>query len=217
METEPYGLDLVKQRQRDAREMQRWTMKKKGKTQQPRRWKFQAMEIGSDVWFLATAPVEERSNDSKTQQPRRWFWPNLVADSRRRVVSRCHSSGGEEHVGEWVWFVLDLICSWVFGFVEEKNMLDGIWRKKERKNKKKIRVSLSDVLSVGWTEIKFRGLDFHKGKASPLGLISRPTWTIYPAQLLVQWEIECNILDLYTKIKSFELDLLDTKIISNLG
>ena len=26
-------------------------------------------------------------------------------------------------------------------------MLDGIWRKKERKNKKKICVSLSDVLS----------------------------------------------------------------------
>ena len=45
-----------------------------------------------------------------------------------------------------------LICSWVFGewvfgFVEENNTLDGIWRKKERKNKKKICVSLSDVLS----------------------------------------------------------------------
>ena len=29
----------------------------------------------------------------------------------------------------------------------EVEMWDGIWRKKERKNKKKIRVSLSDVLS----------------------------------------------------------------------
>ena len=33
----------------------------------------------------------------------------------------------------------------------------------------------------------------------------------------VQWEIECNILDLYTKIDSFGLDLLDTKIVSNLN
>ena len=48
--------------------------------------------------------------------------------------------------------IVGLICSWVFGecvfgFVEENNTLDGIWRKKERKNKKKICVSLSDVLS----------------------------------------------------------------------
>ena len=55
------------------------------------------------------------------------------------MVSRSRSSGGEEHIGEW----------------------DDIWRKKERKNKKKIRVSLSDVLSgLGRTEIKFKGLDF---------------------------------------------------------
>ena len=55
------------------------------------------------------------------------------------MVSCSRSSGGEEHIGEW----------------------DDIWRKKERKNKKKIRVSLSDVLSgLGRTEIKFKGLDF---------------------------------------------------------
>ena len=33
----------------------------------PRRQKLQAMEIGSDVWFLVAAPVEERSNDAKAQ------------------------------------------------------------------------------------------------------------------------------------------------------
>ena len=31
--------------------------------------KFQAMEIKSDVWFLATTPVEERSNNAKPSNP----------------------------------------------------------------------------------------------------------------------------------------------------
>ena len=42
----------------------------------PKRQKLQAMEIGSDMWFLTVAPVEERSNDAKTQAPitkPRWF------------------------------------------------------------------------------------------------------------------------------------------------
>ena len=52
-------------------------------------------------------------------------------------------------------------------------------------------------------------LDFHEGKASPLCSIS--------SSAAMQLEIECNILDLYTKIDSFELDLLDTKIVLNLG
>ena len=48
-----------------------------------------------------------------------------------------------------------------------------------------------------------------KEKLSPLCSIS--------SSAAVQLEIECNILDLYTKIESFGLDLLDTKIVSKLG
>ena len=151
---------------------QRWITKKKEARVQnpatqasiltkPRRRKLQVMEIGSDVWFLTAAPVEERSNDAETQQPRHRFDQTQAAkasgDGNRigRVVSRRHSSGGEEHVGEWVWFV--------YGFLGlGSGEWDNIWRKKERKNKKKIRVSLSDVLSgLGWIEIEFRGLSFH--------------------------------------------------------
>ena len=115
METEPYGLDLVTQRRRDARDQnvemnneeersndakpnnlgadsnQTQTAKASGdgnrigrvvscrhstgrKKQRcknpatqasiltkPRRQKLQAMEIGSDVWFLSATPVEEKN------------------------------------------------------------------------------------------------------------------------------------------------------------
>ena len=62
------------------------------------------MEIGSDVWFLAAAPVEERSNNAKPSNP------GVDSDQTQavkasgdgnwieRVVSRHHSNGGEEHV-----------------------------------------------------------------------------------------------------------------------
>ena len=63
------------------------------------------MEIGSDVWFLVAAPVEERSNDAKPSNPGVDFDQTQAAkasgDGNRigRVVSRRHSSGGEEHIG----------------------------------------------------------------------------------------------------------------------
>ena len=157
---------------------QRWTTKKKEAMMQnpatqaliltkPRRQKLQAMEIGSDVWFLVAAPVEERSNNAKTQQPRRWFWPNPGSESFRRWKS--DRTCGFSQLLQWrrrTHWRVGLIC---FGFDLftgfwglEVEMWDGIWRKKERKNKKKICVSLSDVLSgLGWIEIEFRGLNFH--------------------------------------------------------
>ena len=70
----------------------------------PRRWKFQAIEIGLDliwVWFLATAPVEEK---------------NML---EWRVES-----------GERVWFVLGFVFGFVHGFLGlGSGEWDGIWRK----------------------------------------------------------------------------------------
>ena len=74
----------------------------------PRRRKFQAMEIGLDVWFLAPALVEERSNDAKTSNLGVDFDQTQATKASgdgnriKHVVSRRRSSGGEEHVGEWV-------------------------------------------------------------------------------------------------------------------
>ena len=76
LETEPYGLDLVTQRQTDARD-QNVTNNEEERSKQnpttqvpiltkPKLRKLQVMEIRSDVWFLTTAPMEERSNDAKT-------------------------------------------------------------------------------------------------------------------------------------------------------
>ena len=79
METEPYGLDLVTQRQRDARD--------------------QSTKMNNE---------EERSNDAKpsnlgansdqTQAAKASGDGNRIG----RVVSHRYSSGGEEQVGEWV-------------------------------------------------------------------------------------------------------------------
>ena len=81
MEIEPYGLNLVTQRWTDARDQNAMNNEKERSKQnpatqvpiltKPRRRKLQAMEIGSDVWFLAAALVEQRSNDAKTQQSKR--------------------------------------------------------------------------------------------------------------------------------------------------
>ena len=67
--------------------------------------KLQAMEIRSDVWFLAATPVEERSNDAKPSNPSTDFdqtqETKASSDGNQigRVVSCHHSSGGEEHIG----------------------------------------------------------------------------------------------------------------------
>ena len=74
----------------------------------PRRQKFQAMEIGSVVWFLAATLMEERSNDAKTSNLGIDFDQTQATKASgdgnwiKRVVSCRRSSGGEEHVGEWV-------------------------------------------------------------------------------------------------------------------
>ena len=118
--------------QRSKRRDEQWRRKKQqcknSATQapiltKPRRRKLQAMEIELDVWFLTAAPVEERSNDAKTQQPMCRFWPNPGSESFRRWKSdrTCGFSPPLQWrrrtrwSGEWVWFVLYLICSWVFG------------------------------------------------------------------------------------------------------
>ena len=217
----------------------RWTTKKKeaSKTQQPRRrfwpnpgdesfrqWKSNwTCDFLSLLQWKKEATMQKPSNpdaDYQTQAVSRRLPNSGDGNQIGHTVSRRRSSGGEEHVGEWVWFfILDLICSWVFGA--------WMWRvgrhleRKERKNKKK-----NPCVWLNWNRVqrtqfplnktKSFGLDFHEGKASPLGSISRPTWTVCPAQLLCNGKLSA-IYSIYTKIESFGLNLLNTKIVSNLG
>ena len=141
----------------------------------PRRRKLQAMEIKSAVWFLTAAPVEERSNDAETQKPKRRS-PNPgnfspITKLRRWKLDRTHGFSTtlveEKNTFEsgfdflfWIWFV--------HGFLG----LGTAFGKKERKNKKQIRVS--SVLA----ELKSSSEGSFSIKQNQV------LWARFPAQLL---------------------------------
>ena len=58
-------------------------------------------------------------------------------------------------------------------------------------------------LDLSWTKTKSIRLDFHVLKPSPMNSISRPMWTACPTQL--------------PKIESSRLELLETKLVSNIA
>ena len=156
VETEPYGLDLVTQRQTDAKD-QNATNNKEERSKQnpttqvsiltkPRLQKLQVMEIRSDVWFLATAPVEESSNDVKTLQPRHRL-PNPggfspITKLKQWKSNRTHGfspplqwrkkntlESGFDFLF-WIWFV--------HGFLGLRSgEWDNIWRERKGRTRKK--------------------------------------------------------------------------------
>ena len=179
METEPYGLDLVTQRRRDARdqnaEMNNEEERSKGaKPSNPGvdSDQTQAAKALGDGNRIGRVVSRRRSSGRKKQRCKNPATQALILTKPRRRKLQVMEIGSD------VWFLVatpveekntlesgfDLFWIWfVYGFLGlGSGEWDNIWRKKERKNKKKIRVSLSDVLSgLGWIEIEFRGLSFH--------------------------------------------------------
>ena len=77
-------------------------------------------------------------------------------------------------------------------------------------------------MQIEYTKLDFSSMlmwkSVHIGmKIESVGLDFQAYLDSVSSSTAMQWEIECNILDLYPKIDSFGLDLLDTKIVSNLG
>ena len=104
--------------------------------------------------------------------------------------------------------VLDLICSSVFR--AWKWRVGWYLERKERRTRKK------SMFWLNWNQVqrarfplnktKSFGLDFHEGKSSLLGSISKPTWIVCLAQLLCNGKSSA-IYSIYTP-KSTPLDLI---------
>ena len=114
----------------------------------------------------------------------------------------------------WIWFV--------HGFLGlGSGEWDGIWRERKGRTRKKIHVlaelksSSKDSISIKQNQVLWAWFSWRKSES--FGLDFQAYVDSVSSSAAVQWEIECNILDLYTKIESFGLNLLNTKIVSNLG
>ena len=190
----------------------RWTTKKKeaSKTQQPRSqfwpnpggksfrwWKLdQTCGFSLSLQWNKEAMMQKPSNPGADYQTQAVSCrlPNLSDGNRIGcTVSRHRSSGGEEHMGFWG---LEVESGTAFGEKgkeeqEKKSMFWLNWNRVQR-----ARFPLNKTESFG--------LDFHEGKASHLGSISKPMWTVCLAQLLCNGKLSA-IYSIYTP-KSSPLD-----------